>query len=141
MFVDACAIVSIMAGEDTAPAYEAALTRTESAFTSPMAAWAWERWTPENTVTISGPEGVAVRITTRVVAPFDGQTVTFTHTFTGDHAALPQVSQSTLLLLDRGALETLLRDAGFAIEQPFGDFDGGPLGENSPEIITIARAV
>lgn len=39
MFVDACAIVSIMAGEDTAPAYEAALVQTQSAFTSPMAAW------------------------------------------------------------------------------------------------------
>ena len=39
MFVDACAIVSIMAGEDSAPAYEAALGRAESAFTSAMAAW------------------------------------------------------------------------------------------------------
>jgi len=39
MFVDACAIVSIMAGEDTAPAYEAALAQAEAAFTSPMAAW------------------------------------------------------------------------------------------------------
>ena len=39
MFVDACVIVSIMAGEDTAPAYEAVLARTELAFTSPMAAW------------------------------------------------------------------------------------------------------
>ena len=39
MFVDACAIVSIMAGEDTAPAYEAALARADGAFTSAMAAW------------------------------------------------------------------------------------------------------
>lgn len=39
MFVDACAIVSIMMGEDTAPAYEGALARTEAVFTSPMAAW------------------------------------------------------------------------------------------------------
>jgi ribonuclease VapC len=39
MFVDACAIVSLMAGEDTAPAYGAALARAGSAFTSPMAAW------------------------------------------------------------------------------------------------------
>ena len=39
MFVDACAIVSIMAGEDTAPAYEAALAQADQAFTSPMAAW------------------------------------------------------------------------------------------------------
>lgn len=39
MFVDACAIVSMMAGEDTAPAYGAALARAEQPFTSPMAAW------------------------------------------------------------------------------------------------------
>jgi ribonuclease VapC len=39
VFVDACAIVSIMAGEDTAPAYAAALIQAEPAFTSAMAAW------------------------------------------------------------------------------------------------------
>ena len=39
MFVDACAIVSIMAGEDTASVYEAALDRADEAFTSAMAAW------------------------------------------------------------------------------------------------------
>jgi ribonuclease VapC len=39
MFVDACAIVSIIAGEETAIAYEGALAATTEAFTSPMAAW------------------------------------------------------------------------------------------------------
>ncbi|HEX4160316.1 MAG TPA: type II toxin-antitoxin system VapC family toxin [Rhizomicrobium sp.] len=39
MFVDACAIVAMMAGEDSAAAYGAALSRAQSAFTSPMAAW------------------------------------------------------------------------------------------------------
>jgi ribonuclease VapC len=39
MFVDACAIVSLMAGEETAPAYDAALAQAEAPFTSPMAAW------------------------------------------------------------------------------------------------------
>jgi len=39
MFVDACAIVSIMAGEDTAGAYDTALLKAESAFTSALAAW------------------------------------------------------------------------------------------------------
>ncbi len=48
MFVDACAIVSIMAGEDTAPAYGAALARAGSAFTSPLAAW-------EAIIILSGP--------------------------------------------------------------------------------------
>jgi ribonuclease VapC len=39
MFVDACAIVSMMAGEDTAEAYETALLRDDAPFTSPLAAW------------------------------------------------------------------------------------------------------
>ncbi|MGD0635839.1 MAG: type II toxin-antitoxin system VapC family toxin [Beijerinckiaceae bacterium] len=39
MFVDACAIVSIIAGEESAVAYESALATTFEAFTSPMAAW------------------------------------------------------------------------------------------------------
>jgi ribonuclease VapC len=38
-FVDACAIVSIMTDEETAPAYEAALARAETAFASAPAAW------------------------------------------------------------------------------------------------------
>ena len=39
MFVDACAIVSVMAGEETAPAYETALAQSDAPFTSAMAAW------------------------------------------------------------------------------------------------------
>ena len=39
MFVDACAIISLMAGEDTADAYEEALLSATSPFTSPLAAW------------------------------------------------------------------------------------------------------
>ncbi|WP_085044262.1 type II toxin-antitoxin system VapC family toxin [Ensifer aridi] len=39
MFVDACAIVSIMAGEDTAGAYETALLNAPAPFTSTLAAW------------------------------------------------------------------------------------------------------
>ncbi len=39
MFVDACAIVSLIAGEGTAPAYEAALASAKSPFTSPLSAW------------------------------------------------------------------------------------------------------
>jgi ribonuclease VapC len=39
MFVDACAIVSIMTGERTAAAYAAALHASDAAWTSPLAAW------------------------------------------------------------------------------------------------------
>jgi ribonuclease VapC len=39
MFVDACAIVSMMAGEDSAGAYEAALLDAPSPSTSALAVW------------------------------------------------------------------------------------------------------
>ena len=45
---------------------------------------AWERWRPDNAVVVTGPDGAPVRIATEVVVPFDGGTVSFTHTFTGN---------------------------------------------------------
>jgi ribonuclease VapC len=39
MFIDACVIISIITGEETAAACDAALVDADSAFTSPMAAW------------------------------------------------------------------------------------------------------
>jgi ribonuclease VapC len=39
VFVDACAIVSIFAGEESAGAYEDELLKAEAPFTSAMAAW------------------------------------------------------------------------------------------------------
>ncbi|OYW45840.1 MAG: PIN domain-containing protein [Sphingomonadales bacterium 32-68-7] len=39
MFVDACAIVAIFAGEETAAGYDAALLAAAAPFTSPLAAW------------------------------------------------------------------------------------------------------
>jgi SAM-dependent methyltransferase len=99
---------------------------------------AWERWTPENAVVVELPDGSLVQITTQVITPFDGRTVTFTHTFNGQHPNLPRVSRSTLRFLDTDALRSLLEDAGLRIERQFGGFDGSPLGPGSPEIITFA---
>jgi ribonuclease VapC len=39
MFVDACAIVSMMSGEDSAAAYEAAFSGADKPITSTLAAW------------------------------------------------------------------------------------------------------
>jgi hypothetical protein len=89
---------------------------------------------------VTDPDGVPVRIATEVVAPFDGRTVSFTHTFTGDHPCLPQVSRSTLRFLDLNTLKTFLREAELDIEHVFGDFEGGILSDRSPEIIIVARA-
>ena len=47
-----------------------------------------------------------------------------------------------LLAADRvlDALTAFLSDAGFAIEQQYGDWERQPLTDTSPEIITIATA-
>jgi SAM-dependent methyltransferase len=100
---------------------------------------AWESWTPDNAVEVVRADGVAVRMAHEVEAPVDGNTVSFTITFTSPGWDRPQISRSTLRFLDVDALSTFLSDAGLAIEDQFGDWDGQPLTETSPEIITIAR--
>jgi ribonuclease VapC len=57
MFVDACAIVSIMTRERTAAAYEAALDASRAAWTSPLAAW-------EAIIVLSRPDQFDCRFST-----------------------------------------------------------------------------
>ena len=103
------------------------------------AARAWESWRPENAVEVGDGQGRTVRITTEVVAPFDGRTVSFTHEFTslGWHSS--EVSRSTLRFAGADALASFLAEAGLAIEEQFGSWDRQALTQSSPEIITIAR--
>lgn len=54
MFVDACAIVALIAGEDTADAYETALMDAKAPFTSVLAAW-------EAIIVLSRPEQLDCR--------------------------------------------------------------------------------
>jgi hypothetical protein len=100
---------------------------------------AWESWTPDNAMEVVRADGVAVRMAHQVETPVDGNTVSFTVTFTSPTWDRPQISRSTLRFLDADALSMFLSDAGLAIEHQFGDWDGQPLSETSPEIITIAR--
>jgi hypothetical protein len=45
----------------------------------------------------------------------------------------------TLRFLDPDSLAAFLDDAGFAVEEQFGDWWRGPLTGTSEEIVTIAR--
>jgi SAM-dependent methyltransferase len=100
---------------------------------------AWERWTPDNAVAFADPTGATVRIATRIEAPFDGRTVSFSHTFVRSGWNRPQVSRSTLRFVDAVELDALLAAAGFVVEERYGSWDRRPLADPSPEIITIAR--
>lgn len=100
---------------------------------------AWENWSPENPVEVTGIGGVTVRMTRRVSATVDDRLVSFTHTFTSPSWSQPRESKSTLRFLDAPSLSSFLVDAGFLIEEQFGDWDRTPVTAVSPEIITIAR--
>jgi len=69
----------------------------------------------------------------------NGDTVSFSHTFTSPVWEKPQMSRSTLRFLDARRLSAFLSDAGLKIENQFGNWDGSALTDSSREIITIAR--
>jgi ubiquinone/menaquinone biosynthesis C-methylase UbiE len=99
---------------------------------------AWETWTPENAVEIVDHAGAVARMAHEVNA-VEGEIVSFTTTYTSSGWDRPKLSRSTLRFLDRESLSVFLSDAGFLVEEQYGDWDRQPLTEASPEIITIAR--
>jgi SAM-dependent methyltransferase len=126
----------------------AALTAVRSALTDDgrfafetrnPAARAWEQWTPDHAVEVTDAAGAVVRAAHQVETPVEGDLVSFTTTYTCRGWDRPRLSQSTLRFLDAASLSAFLSDAGLAIEEQFGDWDGSPLTHGGPEIITIAR--
>lgn len=102
------------------------------------AARAWERWRPQFARTVTPAGASPVRIVTEVIRPFDGTRLTFTHTFTSPAWSDARVSESTLRFMDAPTLRGFLDQAGFILAGLYGDFDGSPLGDASPEIVVIA---
>jgi ubiquinone/menaquinone biosynthesis C-methylase UbiE len=99
---------------------------------------AWDTWTPDNAVEIVDDAGAVVRMAHEVNV-VEGEVVSFTTTYTSPSWDRPQLSRSTLRFLDQESLSVFLSDAGFLVEEQYGDWDRKPLTETSPEIITIAR--
>ena len=99
---------------------------------------AWETWTPDHAVEIVDDAGAGVRMAHAVNA-VEGEVVSFTTTYTSPSWDRPQLSRITLRFLDQESLSVFLSDAGFLVEEQYGDWDRKPLTETSPEIITIAR--
>lgn len=102
------------------------------------AARAWERWTPDEAIEVVDAAGVAVRNVPEVQS-VDGDLVSFTQTFVSAAWGRAPVSHSTLRFLDSARLAAFLDGAGLAVERQFGDWDGSPLVDMSPEIIVTAR--
>jgi SAM-dependent methyltransferase len=101
----------------------------------------WEHWDSEERPAARDAGGAPVRMRRRIIAPFDGRVVTFSHTFSCAAWDRPRVSQSTLRFLGKAELDAALTNAGLSVEAQFGDWDRSPLTDASREIITIARRV
>jgi SAM-dependent methyltransferase len=97
----------------------------------------WERWTPAGAVEFADPHGGVLRWWADVEA-VEGDLVRFTNNYAGPRWERPQVSRSTLRFLDVDALTAFLSDAGMTVEELYGDWDGSPPGDTSPEIIVVA---
>ena len=98
---------------------------------------AWEEWNPANVTDIADPP---LRSWYRVDT-VDGDVVTFTG-FVGNAAGeVLRTEQTALRFLDVATLNAFLTETGFAIDAQYGDWDGTPVGPDSPEIITIARRI
>jgi hypothetical protein len=65
--------------------------------------------------------------------------VTFTETVTDPSGAVRHRDRQALRFLSPEVLNRLVREAGFHIEEQYGDWDGGPLTPASREIVTVAR--
>lgn len=103
------------------------------------AAREWETWHRRYSGEVADEAGALVRCVCEVVRPVRGDTVSFTHTFRSSGWARPHVSHSTLRFLGPAALGELLSGAGLRVAAQFGDWDGRPLSDRGPEIITVAR--
>ncbi len=99
----------------------------------------WERWTPEHGVEFVGADGAIVRYEADYETPVSGDVVRFTNSYTSAGWDRPERSHGALRFLDGDALSSFLTDAGFVIDERYGDWDKSPFVDASPEIITIAR--
>jgi SAM-dependent methyltransferase len=95
----------------------------------------WESW---DGASFEVPyRGSTVRVSYQVLA-VEGELVTFTETTDGGRWR-HQVETTTLRFLRRIVVDGFLAEAGLEVETYYGDWDRGPLTEDSPEIIAIAR--
>jgi len=98
-------------------------------------AQAWARWAPENAQpALQLDAGRSVQVIRNVLA-VKGEFVTFSENYVFDGGRQEMTSQSTLRFLDRGRIEQLALRSGLKIKELYGDWNGGRLDENSPEII------
>jgi len=101
---------------------------------------AWERWTREQTLRVVDTDQGSVEFwheTTSVDLPLVTYATTDYNTRTGCSAT----SLDTLAFRDETSLRTSLTDAGFAVDEMYGDWHRGRVRPDGPELIVVAKKV
>lgn len=99
---------------------------------------AWEAWNPSNASDVVDSCGRPLRVWHKV-EHIAGDVVTFSGTTAQADGRVLRVDRTSLRFLDPVTLDEFLTGAGFEIEARFGDWQRGPLNDESREIITIAK--
>ncbi|NEA38659.1 class I SAM-dependent methyltransferase [Streptomyces sp. SID11385] len=105
------------------------------------AARAWERWNranPNDMTELVDDAGRALRYW-HDVDSVAGDVVTIRGTLADAEGRVLRVLGESLRFLGVTELNGFLAEAGFLVEEQYGDWDRAPLGEAGPEIITVAR--
>lgn len=99
---------------------------------------AWLEWNPANAADITGVDGRPLRVWHEVDSVAGGAVAFHGTTATPDGRVL-RVDRAVLRFLELPALNSLLAEAGYEIEAQYGDWERGPVGAGSREIVTVAR--
>jgi len=98
----------------------------------------WDSWNPSNAFDIEDATGRQLRMWHEVESVV-ADVVTLTETTAERDNTVLRVDRASLRFLDIPALAKFLTEAGFTIEDQYGDWRRGPITETSREIIIIAR--
>jgi SAM-dependent methyltransferase len=100
----------------------------------------WEAWDGWSFTATNPDDGGVVTVSYKIL-DVTGDVVKTSETMTGQWWDEPQVGEGPMRFLGAEALAGFLDEAGFFIEEQYGDWARGPITDISKEIITIARGL
>jgi SAM-dependent methyltransferase len=97
----------------------------------------WERWDGMS-FTATNPDDHGVVTVSYQIKDVAGDVVTTSETMAGQWWDEPQTATEPMRFLDADTLAAFLAEAGFTIQDQYGDWDKGPIASDTREIITVA---
>jgi SAM-dependent methyltransferase len=99
---------------------------------------AWKQWAAAEPDRVVDARGRELVVSWAIESVADG-VVTMTETTSAPDGTALHVGRGQLRFLEPDALNALLGESGFEIEERYGDWTRGPITSESREIVTIAR--